>query len=138
MSKNYDFNRFFQIEGEDKPQTSTNIMDSINMNKVKMEVRIDNYYAEYKEGSEESIAKDLSEYSILDVISTASDITREHRVDSNYARPGYRISPIYLAVRVLGILESEKLAEYNNNDKEKHDDESNYVLNMIRNRQKKA
>jgi len=134
MSKYNDFNRIFQIDGEEPAQNdNNNLVKQLKIKQSKIEARIDNYYAEYEAGSEQSITQDLSEYSIVDIISTVDAVVREHVKDLEFYRLGKPINPIYLAIRVVGILESEKLAEYQNNNK---DTESERVLSMIRNRQR--
>lgn len=120
--------------------------DLINKNRVKMETRIDNYYAEFEQGCQDSIAKDLSEYDVIDIIETTRDITKEQYggyrksfIDNGSGDNVYynhRQNPIHLAIRVLGRLEAEHLASYKGNGKEKTSKVTgNDVLNMIRNRQ---
>ena len=128
-----------------------NISDLIDKNRVKMETRIDNYYAEHSEGLTDSLREDLSRHDVMDIVETAKDILwEEYGVYQNtYHRSsldtGSGISPLYkrtlssplnLAIRIVGRLEAEERLPMSEDLEEKPEkDTSNGILEMIRKRQ---
>jgi len=82
MSKYYDFNRFFQIEGEDSSPKNKNLISSIKTKKTKLAARVDNYFTEYESGSQESLTQDFSNFQILQIINTAMHIGAELAFES--------------------------------------------------------
>ena len=128
-----------------------NISDLIDKNRVKMETRIDNYYAEHSEGLTDSLREDLSRHDVMDIVETAKDILWEeygvyqntyHRssldtgsgISALYKRP--LSGPLNLAIRIVGRLEAEERLPMSEDFEEKTEkDTSNGILEMIRKRQ---